>query len=194
MAPVFEELWRPFTDNVLKALGIEDKLEITFEYGLQCACWLRLCMLEDAGGGFSGVDYWLNNVLWIDSPAELQHSVRSPAGDIAVPTGQLLFDLLSTRRDGPADSEQYKEAEYLVWNQLTKTSMLKIGTAQGLADWVSAGTLWNLPENLGKDNEPGTFAELLRYGSVHFKQRREQVGTLVPMKPSVTLKTGLLEP
>lgn len=37
------------------------------------------------------------------------------------------------------------------------------------------GMLWSMEENEGKDKEPETFAELLRYRSVNFTQARETI-------------------
>jgi len=49
--------------------------------------------------------------------------------------------------------------------------------------------LWSMKENEGKDKEPGTFAKLLRYGSVDFTQTRRET-----IAPYYTFKKGRLEP
>lgn len=48
--------------------------------------------------------------------------------------------------------------------------MEKVTHAGGLLTTPALGVLWDLPENANKYGEPGTFAELLRCGSVHFEQ------------------------
>ncbi|KAI0182238.1 capsular polysaccharide synthesis protein-domain-containing protein [Xylaria flabelliformis] len=181
--------------EVTKGMGVNTAMDKLVEYGLQMVCWTRTTMLETDKDGFSGADYWLNNVLWIDCPKELLRPWYEEGTDFPIfAKGQEIFDLLSIKRDGPKDSPQYKAAETLVWTQLTESSMLKIGTISGMVEWVSLGTLWKRPENLGKDCEPGTFAELLRYIPLHFRQTRKGLLTVKPVAPPVTFKKGVLEP
>ncbi|KAI1170342.1 hypothetical protein F4777DRAFT_569592 [Nemania sp. FL0916] len=195
LTPVIPSFVQTLGPQMNDGVGIKVPFEKIIEYGAQVVCWLRLCMLEDAGDGFSGVDYWLNNIIWIDLPYELGRPYADEATHMLVLSrGQKLFDQFSMKRDGPTDTAEYKEAEEMVWSQLAESSMLKIGTIKGMVDWVSLSTLWNRPENLGKDDEPGTFAELLRYVPLHYRQKRKGILTLVPKKPFVTLTKGVLEP
>ncbi|KAI0486748.1 capsular polysaccharide synthesis protein-domain-containing protein [Xylaria cf. heliscus] len=195
LAPAVPYFLKSLGENVVEGFGLNTPMDKLVEYGLQMVCWKRLHMLEDSGDGFSGVDYWLKNILWIDCPRELLRPFFKDGTDQPIfANGQELFELFSTKRDGPTDSAQYKAAEKMVWTQLTESSMLKIGTIKGMVEWVSIGTLWNRPENLGKDNEPGTFAELLRYIPLHFRQTRKGITTLKPVAPPVTWKKGVLEP
>ncbi|KAJ6588658.1 hypothetical protein B0H19DRAFT_1057803 [Mycena capillaripes] len=161
------------------------------EYITQVLCWMRLTMLEDAGDGFSCADYWQNHVLCIDV---LQENWGAEAIVGFASGGQGILELLSMKRDGDKSSEEYKKAEELVWRMLAKSSMQKITHGKGLTNTVALGVLWELPENVGKDCEPGTFAELLRYGSVHFQQKRENIVTMEAEKASKTMKKGVLEP
>ncbi|TRX92537.1 hypothetical protein FHL15_006464 [Xylaria flabelliformis] len=180
--------------EVTKGMGVNTAMDKLVEYGLQMVCWTRVTMLEADEDGFSGADHWANNVLWIDCPKELLRPWYEEGTDFPIfAKGQEIFDLLSIRRDGPKDSAQYKAAEKLVWTQLTESSMLKIGTISGMVEWVSLGTLWKRPENLGKDCEPGTFAELLRYIPLHFRQTRKGLLTYKPVAVPVTFKKGALE-
>lgn len=73
---------------------------------------------------------------------------------------------------GDPDSEKYKKAVYLIWEMLANVSMWKLPHTHGLTNPVQLGTLVDLPENEGKDAAPGTFGELLRYGTVHLRQVR----------------------
>ena len=162
------------------------------EYVAQVVAWSRLCMLEDAGDDFSCVNYWLNNVLLFDCRREdwpAETVLQAFAG-----SGQKLMDLLSVPLDEDKASEEYKQAEEVVWTILTKGSMQKISHGKGLTQSPQLGTLWDRPENKGRDSAPGTFAELLRYGSVHFRQKRRGVDIIQPHKPPITFRSGVLEP
>lgn len=161
------------------------------EYITQVLCWTRLTMLEDAGDGFSCADYWQNHVLCIDV---LQESWGAEAVVGFASGGKGIMDPLSVKLSSDKGSEQYKQAEALVWRLLTRSSMQKITHGKGLTNTVALGILWDMKENEGKDREPGTFVELMRYGSVHFRQKRERIVTMAAQKPSMTMKKGVLEP
>jgi hypothetical protein len=162
------------------------------EYVAQIVCMVRLCSLEDAGDGFSCSDYWENNVLCFDAFQEDWRGETILGGFKGF--GQKAFDLLALRRDGDPASPQHKEAEEFVWTLLTSASMQKITHAQGLTISVHLGTLWDMPENEGKDRGPGTFAELLRYGTVHFRQNRDGITTKKAERSRIIVRKGLLEP
>ncbi|KAI0125458.1 hypothetical protein BJ170DRAFT_631232 [Xylariales sp. AK1849] len=159
------------------------------EYITQVLSWQRLCMLLDAGDGFSGSDYWQKNILCFDVLQE-----DFPAEATVGFFSQKIFDLLTMRRDSNSDAEKYKEAEKLVWKLLTSASMQKITHGKGLTTAMALGVLLDLPENQGKDRAPGTFFELLRYGAIHFRQMREGIMKMEAKKPSMTMRKGLLEP
>lgn len=145
-------------------------------------------MLEDTGDGFSGVDYWQNHVLVWDALPE------NWAGEATlgfVGCGQKMFDLLSLSLDTDPDEKKYKEAYDFVWRLLTKSSMQKITHAKGLTVSPHLGVLWD--ENPGKDCEPRTFGELLRYGTGHFEQTRKEIAYVKAPEPPMTMKKGLLE-
>lgn len=159
------------------------------EYITQVVCWMRVCMLEDMGDRFSGVDYWCNNVLIWDV---LQENWGGEATIGFAGSGQKMFDLFSTRRDADPTSEDYKEAYKLVWRLLAQSSLQKITHGKNLTDSIHLGVLWD--EHPGTDSASGTFAELLRYGTVHFEQTRSEIRYVTAPRPSQTLKKGLLEP
>ncbi|KAJ8131236.1 hypothetical protein O1611_g2393 [Lasiodiplodia mahajangana] len=195
LLPIIPSLVESLEKQMGDGAGLNAPMDKLVEYGAQIACWRRVCMLEDVGDGFSGVDYWLENILWIDLTRELLRPFYDQATNLPVfSRAQEIFNLLSLKRDDPSDSAQHRKAEELVWAQLTESSMMKVGTIKGMVDWVSLSTLWNMPENLGKDCEPGTFAELLRQVPLNFKQTREGILTLKPIRPSTTFKKGVLEP
>jgi hypothetical protein len=162
-----------------------------FEYAIQIIAWARLTMLGDAGDGFSCADYWLNKIMGIDAINEAWRAETILGFNVG---GQSKLDVLSTRLDADKNSEGYKLAEEVVWLILCESSMQKISRGKNMSVSVQLGTMLDLPENSSKDHETGTFAELLRYGTVHFRQKRPQVVTRAPEPRPVQIKKGHLEP
>ncbi|EHK25610.1 uncharacterized protein TRIVIDRAFT_189376 [Trichoderma virens Gv29-8] len=107
-------------------------------------------------------------------------------------TGQKMYALLSLKRDIDPKSAEYKRASDLVWRLLTTSSMQKITHGKNLTHSVHLGMLWD--DNSGKDCEEGTFAELLRYGTMRFRQTREKIMCKEAAKARLLLKKGVLEP
>ena len=162
--------------------------QTVFEYITQVVCWMRVCMLEESGDGFSGVDYWENNVLIWDV---LPENWGGEATLGFAGSGEKMFQLFSLKRDADPNSEEYKEAYNLVWRLLTKSSLQKITHGKSLTNSIHLGVFWD--ENKGKDAEPGTFGELLRYGTVHFEQTRPEITYVKAPRPPKTMKKALLE-
>jgi hypothetical protein len=156
----------------------------------QCMAWVRLTWLQEPDGGFDGVDYWAKKILLIDVRSE-----DWAAEQILGYNGEDLFRVFTTKMDADRESENYKTAEKIVWRLLTKSTMQKIVHGKELTYSVSCGTLLDLPENEGKDQEAGTFGELLRYGSVHLEQTRESIVYAAPVivAPEFVIRKGLLE-
>ncbi|KAH7078242.1 hypothetical protein FB567DRAFT_130842 [Paraphoma chrysanthemicola] len=136
----------------------------------QVVAWIRLTWLQEPDGGFNGTEYWAKKVLLFDSGPEDWAAER-----IVGYKGEDLLKVFTTRQDADPESDEYKKAEETVWRLLTKSTMQKITHGKGLTHSAHCGTLLDLPENDGKDQEPGTFGELLRYGSVHLEQTREHI-------------------
>lgn len=172
------------------------------DYVSQIAAWHRVASLEDAGDGFSGVDYWTKHMLLLDFLEEtckpmrlLGKAEQSPARTLA---------LLSMQRQRPERTEEsgedtisdkdYADAEAAVWGTLATSSFCKITHAKGLTHTKQLGSLLDEEANAGKDRAPGSFMELLRYGTVHFRQKRETLVVREAARPQETLKTGLLDP
>jgi hypothetical protein len=162
---------------------------VVMNYISQVLAWLRLCMLEDPNDGFNGADYFGEKILLFDPLAE-DWGAEATVGF----TGQDLFNFLATRRDADPESEGYKLAYKATWRLLTKSSMQKITHGKALTKSPALGILWDREENEGKDVEPGTFAELLRYGSVYYEQDREEIKYVKAERPEYRIKKGLLEP
>ncbi|KZN87653.1 hypothetical protein EN45_062140 [Penicillium chrysogenum] len=167
---------------------IVDPLTV-FEYITQVVAWQRLCLLEEAGDGFSCVDYAGENIMWFDVLEE-NWGFETIAGF----TGQEAFDVLATRLDADSESEEYKKAYKMAWHFLAQCSMQKITHGKHLTKTPALGLLWDLEGNEGKHDEEGTFAELLRYGTVHFRQTREGIRVVDVERPKETMRKGVLEP
>ena len=173
-------------------------LQPQFEYLAQIACWIRLCILEGNGsddeGGFNSAEYWQKHVLLADCVLE-----TLATGQVVEWTrgGPRLMELLSVKLDGDSESEQYRETYKMVWRLLSASSVQKFsGRGPPLPQphrLETLGMLWSMKENEGKDKEPGTFAELLRYGSVNFTQTRETIECVDAPPPYYTFKMGHLE-
>jgi hypothetical protein len=160
-----------------------------FEYITQVLAWLRVCMLDDAGDGFSGVDYQRDHILWFDVLPE-----DWGAETVVGYRGQEAFDAFATKLDADPNSDEYKIAYKLVWRLLTESSMQKVTHGKNLTKTPALGLLWDMPENEGRDIEPGTFSELFRYGCTHFHQTRKDIQYVQTEKLQMTMKKGLLEP
>lgn len=159
------------------------------EYIGQVLAWTRLCRLEDPTDGFNGAEYYGNKVLLFDALSE-DYGAEEEIGW----SGQEMFDVLATKRDIDRESEEYRKAYRTVWKLLTRSSMQKVTTGKHLMRGLALGGLLNMKENEGIDIEPGTFAELLRYGSVHFEQTRETIKYVKAVTPEIRVRKGLLEP
>ncbi|KAE8557581.1 hypothetical protein EYB25_002288 [Talaromyces marneffei] len=129
------------------------------------------------------------NILWFDALEE-----DWAAETVVGYQGEKLFEALTTRLHEDPESERYKRAYKTVWRILTNSSMQKVTHGKKLTKTPALGVLLDKPENANKDIEPGTFADLLRYGSVHFEQTRSQITVIQTEKPTETMKKGIFEP
>lgn len=163
----------------------------TLQYGAQMMAWVRATWTKEPNGGFDGVEHFMKHVLLFDVKTETWAAETLVGWD-----GQGLLDVLTTRLDEDPESEKYKIAYEVTWRLLTKTISEKFTHAKNLTHTPATGALLDRPENADADRAPGTFAELLRYGSVHFEQTRETVDYIdpVPVDPKWIIHKGLLEP
>ena len=180
-----------FEDSQARNFHWEFKVDerTVMEYIGQVLAWLRLSMLEEPEDGFNGAEYYGSKVLLFDSLSE-----NWGAEEAIGFSGQDLFDVLATRRDVDAESKEHRKAYETTWRLLTQSSMQKITHGKNLTKGLALGSLWDMKENEGKDMAPGTFAELLRYGSVHFEQERQTIKYVKAEMPTYRIKKGLLEP
>ncbi|KAF6810014.1 capsule polysaccharide biosynthesis protein [Colletotrichum musicola] len=157
------------------------------EYIAQILCWTRVGCIEEPNGGFNGAEYYSTKILLFDALYEDWHAEAFVGWN-----GERLFKVLATRLDADPESEAYKEAYKIVWTLLTSASMEKVTRTGGMTTTKALGTIWDEKENENMDREPGTFAELLRFGSIHFHQDRET--RIIPPKKADVIFKGVLEP
>ncbi|KAL2165005.1 hypothetical protein VTH06DRAFT_301 [Thermothelomyces fergusii] len=182
------------------------------DYGAQMVAWHRVALLEDPSDGFSGPDYWARHVLLLDFAPEM--AMPTALLGVAKSGGARMLELLSMQRrdvrrgteededqqqqqqqeEEENDAAEHREAARVVWETLARSSFWKISHAKGLTHRPQLGTLLDAPENAGRDRAPGTYMELLRHGTVHFRQTRPGPALRDPPRPPFTLRTRLLEP
>ncbi len=188
LAAIGKEL--KYEEPIARGFNWEFAVEPQFIVGYvaQVLAWTRLIMLEEPHG-FNGRAYWAEKILLFDALTE-----DWVAETIVGFRGQSLFDALATRCDADPASEQYQLAYKTVWRLLTQSSMQKITHGKNLTKTEALGVLWDKEENAGKDCEPGTFAEVLRFGSVHLEQTRERIDYVEAKISERVIQKGLLEP
>ncbi|PSN60759.1 hypothetical protein BS50DRAFT_578937 [Corynespora cassiicola Philippines] len=182
-----------FADSAVRGFNWDFKIDPVFLLGYigQCSAWLRLAWLKEPNGGFDGADYYSKKILLFDSLEE-DWAAEKTIGY----SGVDLFKVFTTRRDADPESEDYKKAYAATWRMLTKSAMQKITHGKGLTHTPHCGALLDLTENEGKDYAPGTFGELIRYGSVYLEQTRDEIAYVDPVEPEPEqiMHKGIYEP
>lgn len=163
------------------------------DYVAHYMCAERLRKLIDPNDGFNGAEWYEKHMLLFDAKDEMFQVQTLTDWD-----AQLQFRLFSLPRsgDGAVVDKSWHEAEALVTSLLANTSMVKLphGPGNGGLKINMLADLWDAEENSNKDNEEGSFAAYLRYGSTHFDQTRE-VKKLEWQNPEEEVITiGYLEP
>jgi hypothetical protein len=178
----------PVKSAKFSTLGVTMEPREFMEYIGQVLAWQRLTLLEDPGDadGFNGAEYWQKHVFAFDSHDEC-FGLESCVGF----KGETGLKVLTTSM-ADTTTDEYQTAYRAIWRTLTGSSMQKVSHYKGMTQDPCLGTLLDMPEHEGKDAAAGTFAELLRFGAVHFHQTRkiEQVETNPP--PQI-FKKGLYE-
>ncbi|KAF2877208.1 hypothetical protein BDV95DRAFT_511296 [Massariosphaeria phaeospora] len=162
--------------------------QTTMGYLGQVVAWVRLAWLKEPNGGFDGVEYYANKVLCFDVLTE-----NWAAETIVGFKGEDLYKVFATRRDADPESDAYKKAYKTAWRLLTQSSLQKITRSKGISVHKGCGMFFD--EHQGQDDAPGTFGELLRYGSVHFEQTRDKLDYVKAVRPdpAFIIHKGLLE-
>lgn len=161
--------------------------ETVLEYVGQIMCWRRLCSLDKDEDGFNGYQYWKNHVLCLNAMDEAW-----AADGMVGFRRERLYELLSLPLDTDPSSPEYQEAYHLVWRLLSSSAMQKVTRGTTLTTTLHLGECWD--KNPGRDCDPNTFAGLLRYGSLHFRQKRDSLSTMEACEPPFKVNKGVLEP
>lgn len=160
---------------------------IIFEYAAQVLCFLRLTLIEGSeADGFNGAEYWKSKIFLYDCLQECFAAERATEF-----SGERIYQALSTRLDADPLSTEFKLAYDMTWELLANSSMMKVTRGSGLSVGMHLGAIWD--QDIDADIRPGTFAELLRYGSIHFRQTREMVSQMEARAPVKTFAKGPLE-
>ncbi|KAH8802504.1 putative capsule polysaccharide biosynthesis protein [Xylogone sp. PMI_703] len=204
---IFKEVWKGRTDStdmhahpLLHHLpGFQppvEKLEATdltvtygqfLDYLSHNLCFERLIHLQDPSDGWDGIEYNEKHILWFDAMQETYYAQKLTGWD-----GRKQFDLLATKRTDAEQDEKYKEAEAFVEDVMAHSSTMKLshGLPSG-KEYLAA--IWDKDATGVADIAPGSFAEFMRYGSVHFKQTRSLKPLVIPPTTDTILKGGVVE-
>jgi Capsular polysaccharide synthesis protein len=169
------------------------KLDVTMEsftdYLAHFVAFERLRKLIDPSDGFNGPEYYRKHILFAKAMEETFYVQPKTKW-----SGPLQFSYLTTRRTGEAeDEEKRREARDFVHDALANSSTMKLSHGHpGGKDFLA--DLWDQPENEDADCRPGTFAEYLRWGSVHLDQTREMVPYKIDNSKEKVYHIGVLEP
>lgn len=177
--PLFSHL-RPLT-NCTHGLIMDEnnepvaKTDKIIDYGAQVFCLERLRDLVDRNDGWNGRKCIEEKAFLLPALDEMWH--YQPRTEYL---GSKQFELLATRTDAP--EPQKREAEEFVNDMLADTLLMKF--CHGLKDAMvsSLADLWDDPAHHEADCAPGTFAEYLRWGTIHLRQTRALQP--VPLAPS----------
>lgn len=125
----------------------------------------RLHHLRDPNDGFDGADYFANKIFLLNAEDHLYYAQRISGWD-----GRKQYNMLATKVSfDSATADGYAQAKDFVDNVLQHSVMMKLshGPPCGLENLAS---IWDEDEHKDDDIAEGTFADYLRYGSVHWQQ------------------------
>ncbi|KAK0724926.1 glycosyltransferase [Lasiosphaeris hirsuta] len=151
---------------------------------------------EPGPGGFDGPSYFQKHFFLLDARTEMFYGQDFDGGEAVVRWLSLPREITREPEESGHDQDRARE---FVHNILARSSMCKFsqGTARlGLTFLVA--THWSKPEHADADCRPGTWGELLRHGSINFRQTRMPGTCLTPLEVVVETETitnlGILEP
>lgn len=158
------------------------------DYLAQMFCLERLRHISDPGLNWDGPAYFARRVLLYECVSEVYW-----AQDLTHWDGRKQFNLLSRQREGAKQDGDYMEAEQFVEGILAMSSTMKLSHGIVTDQREYLARIWDQAENTDSDMKSGTFAAHLRWASIHFKQTRELVPLLLPLREDALLTGGLLE-
>ncbi|KAI2464667.1 capsular polysaccharide synthesis protein-domain-containing protein [Annulohypoxylon bovei var. microspora] len=182
----------PPTDKLnLPPQGLNVVMEQFTDYMSQIMTFERLRKLIDPSDGFNGPEYYSNKIFLCSALQEIFYFQL-----LTEWSGTKQFNLLSTKRkgEGVIKDENWHAAEKFVHDALANTATMKLSHGPPGALDSFLADLWDSEEHHDKDNEDGTFAAYLRYGSVHFDQTREITPIKMGWPDEEVLEAGVLEP
>lgn len=150
-------------------------------------CFERLIYLRDPSINWNGPEYNRQNILWFDAMQETYYAQKITAWD-----GRKQYNLLSARRQNAAQDEVAAAAEKFVEDVMANSATMKLSHGLPSAKEYLAA-IWDSDDDKKIDNTPGTFAEYLRYGSVHFEQNRKLHPLAIPPTADKILEGGVTE-
>ena len=173
--------------------GENPNFEEYTDYCAQFLAYERLRLLREPGDdGFDGSKYFREHFFLLQSWEE-----GFRYDDVA--DGKTQFELLSLERrpEDTADPRQ-QQAQAFVLNLLGRSAMVKFGQGYWQPGMPPAVTkFWAQPQFADYDHKPGTWGELMRYGSVHLEQKRSYGKCLTPIaipeEKDIVITAGYLE-
>jgi hypothetical protein len=150
-------------------------------------CFERLMYLRDQSVGWDGPEYNRKNILWFDAMQETYYAQKITAWD-----GRKQYNLLATPRISSPTNGLYAEAEAFVEDVMAHSSTMKLSHGLPSAKEYLAA-IWDAAETQEADNAPGTFAQYLRYGSVHVEQTRALTALVIAPTKDIILEGGITE-
>jgi hypothetical protein len=182
----------PLMRDIGLATGMEDWFSADVvvrmsDYVSQMLIGDRTRNLLDLETGWNGREFFNNRVFAVEGIRNGILGALETNQD-----GRRQVELLTTRLDEP-DRQKRDAAEAFVVKVLSESHMYKVyhNSTGGLP---ALGDLIKLPEFRDADHRPGTFGEMLRYGSVHWEQTRA-VERLIPEDTGEELiRAGVTKP
>lgn len=175
-------------------LELDVTMETFTDYLAHFVALERLRKLIDPNDGFNGPKYYRENILFAKAMEETFYVQPKTKW-----SGPRQFAYLATRRmeqsNGQPDNynEKQREAQDFVHDALANSSTMKLSHGYpGGKDFLA--DLWDLPENENADCEPGTFAEYLRWASVHLDQTRKMIPYKIDNTREKVYHVGVLKP
>jgi hypothetical protein len=129
----------------------------------------RLRKLIDPSDGFNGPEYYAKHMFLAPALQETFYFQQVTGW-----SGTRQFELLTKQRTGDdvVKDDVWNAAEAFVNDALANTSTMKLSHGPPGALDSFLADLWDSKDHQDKDNIEGTFSSYLRYGSVHFYQKR----------------------
>ncbi|KZV85617.1 hypothetical protein EXIGLDRAFT_775399 [Exidia glandulosa HHB12029] len=164
--PLFTHL-TPFAFPSSTSSSVKIPVEAFADYVAQFTAAGRLFALVDPSIGWDGPRFFQENLMLFNMDEMfIQNFITDWSGEVQ-------FAHLSRPRNEPVD---HADLDQLASQEFVETCLgnsLIIKLSQGLIpEPIPLAKIWNRPENENADIAAGTWAEYLRWGSVHLDQRR----------------------